>query len=225
MDTENNRQAVTTQDQQQQNKSGRPSKYDAETVDRLLNALGDGLNIKQSCRAAGIGETTLARWREKHPEIAPLLMKAREQARQKALAGIKSAGESGDWRAWAKFLEMSYPEYRQPNTKVEVRTAAQAGEVQVICNEATRQAMIQAREKLLRDGPKRLPQPEQPRSEPGHIGGTKGLGDEKQPGMGQAIAQPGATFNLGWESMGIDMEAWEAELHGCYLVREQDSNE
>lgn len=35
------------------NKGGRPTKYEPETVDRLLAALADGLTQKQACIASG----------------------------------------------------------------------------------------------------------------------------------------------------------------------------
>jgi len=59
--------------------------------------------------AAGISEATLGRWREEHTELEPRLLEAREQARQKALAGIKAAGEAGDWRALEAFLSLPSP--------------------------------------------------------------------------------------------------------------------
>ena len=46
---------------------GRPTKYERETVDRLIAALADGLTQKQACIASGICENTLANWREQHP--------------------------------------------------------------------------------------------------------------------------------------------------------------
>jgi len=54
-----------------------------------LAALANGLNQKQACLACGIGESTLRDWREKYPELEQRLAEAREQARQKALAGIQ----------------------------------------------------------------------------------------------------------------------------------------
>jgi hypothetical protein len=111
--------------------------------------MSDGLTVKQACRVAGIGETTLGRWKSEHPDLVPQLEQAREQTRQDALASIKKAGEA-DWRAKKAFLELSYPEYRQPNTKVEVNTAAQAGDIQVVCTGEQRRAMIEARERFLK---------------------------------------------------------------------------
>ena len=127
-------------------KGGRPSKYTPETVDRLLAALADGLTQKQACAACGICEKTLANWREQYPELEPQMAEARETARQKALAGIKAAGEAGDWRALEAFLRLSFPEYRQPSTKVEVNATAQAG---VVVNDEEREKLIAMRNKAL----------------------------------------------------------------------------
>jgi len=128
-------------------KGGRATKYGPETVDRLLAALADGLTQKQACIASGICENTLAAWREKHPELEPRLAQAREQARQKALAVIKTAANNGDWRAAAEFLRLSFQnDYRQTNTKVEVNTNAQAAGI--VCTEEQRQRIIALREQL-----------------------------------------------------------------------------
>lgn len=100
MNAQNNESTVL---EQQDGKAGRPTKYEPKTVERLLATLSDGLTIKQACLAAGIGQSTLSDWLERHPELEAQLAEAREQARQKALAGVKAAGEAGDWRARAKF--------------------------------------------------------------------------------------------------------------------------
>ena len=76
------------------------------------------------CRR-GIGVTTLAEWREKHPEIEQRIDEARELARQKALRAIKTAGEK-DWRANAEWLRLTFPaDYRGNGNKVEVQQAVQ----------------------------------------------------------------------------------------------------
>jgi hypothetical protein len=130
-----------------QGRVGRPSKYEPETVERLLGALADGLTQKQACLAAGIGETTLGTWREKYPELETRMSEARENARRKALAGIKAAGEAGDWRAWESFLRMSFAaDYRkESNTSVEVNQTVQQA---VVCNEKRRAELIEQRRRL-----------------------------------------------------------------------------
>jgi len=64
-------------------KAGRPTKYEPETVGRLLVALADGLTIKQGCLAAGIGQSTLSDWLERHPELEVQLAEVRESARDR----------------------------------------------------------------------------------------------------------------------------------------------
>jgi hypothetical protein len=132
----------------EKDKGGRPTLYTPETVDRLLAGLADGLNKEQSCKAAGIGVSTLSDWLERHPELEPQLAEAREQARQKALSGIKAAGEGGDWRAWESFLKHSFPaDYRQgSNIKVEATANASSG---VVLSEQERARLIELRGRLL----------------------------------------------------------------------------
>src|SRR5262245_24183458 len=127
---------------------GRPTKYEPETVGRLSAALADGLTIKQACLAARIRQSTRSAWRERHPELEAQLAEARETARRKALAGIRAAGEAGDWRALEAFLRLSFPaDYRKADTQVNVTATAQQG--QVVCTEEQRQRLIALREKLL----------------------------------------------------------------------------
>ena len=107
---------------QQGSKGGRPTLYKPETVGELLAALRAGITHKQACLACGIGQRTLAGWRRKHRELVPQMEAARETARQKALEGIKTAGDK-DWRALAEWLKLTFPEYRQ-NSSINVSAGA-----------------------------------------------------------------------------------------------------
>jgi hypothetical protein len=50
---------------------------------------------------------------------------AREEARQKALEGIKAAGERGDWRALEAFLKLSFQhDYRKSDLRSHARPRA-----------------------------------------------------------------------------------------------------
>ena len=81
--------------------------------------------IKGACVVAGIGVTTLAEWREKHPEIEQRIDEARELARQQALQRIKAAGEK-DWRTHAEWLRLTFPgDYRDNANEVEVQQSVQ----------------------------------------------------------------------------------------------------
>jgi hypothetical protein len=66
------------------------------------------LTQKQACMASGIYENTLSAWRKEYPELEPQMEIAREEARKKALKGIKTAGEK-DWRALAEWLKLTFP--------------------------------------------------------------------------------------------------------------------
>jgi hypothetical protein len=130
---------------------GRPTKYEPKTVDRLLAALADGLTIKQGCLAAGIGQSTLSDWLERHPELEAQLVEARETARRKALAGIRAAGEAGDWRALEAFLRMSFPADYRRDASISVSATASAQQAGVVCTEEQRQRLLELRERLLAD--------------------------------------------------------------------------
>jgi len=87
------------------------------------------MSIKSACVVAGIGVTTLADWREEHPELEDRLAESREFARQKALQAIKAAGEK-DWRAHAEWLRLSFPgDYRGNANKIQVSATAQASSI------------------------------------------------------------------------------------------------
>lgn len=105
---------------------GRPTKFNEETIARLCAAVADGLSIKSACVVAAIGVTTLAEWRQEHPELEERMTEARELARQKALQTIWLAGDK-DWRARAEWLRLTFPaDYRGLTSKLEVSATAQA---------------------------------------------------------------------------------------------------
>jgi hypothetical protein len=144
MNTENNEPIVVDQ----HGKAGRPTKYEPDTVGRLLAGLADGLPIKSTCIIAGIGVSTLADWREKYPKLEERMAEAREVARQKMLQRIKRAAKD-DWRAAAEWLRLTFPaDYRRAsNTSVEVNTAVQTA---VVCDEKRRMELIAQRERILK---------------------------------------------------------------------------
>jgi hypothetical protein len=146
----NNNEATATE--QERDKGGRPSKYQPGTVTCLLKALANGLTLKQACIVSSISETTLSRWRMEHPELVPQLERAREQTRQDALASILKAGEH-DWRAKKAFLELSYQEYRQAGTKIDINNQQAQDDIKIVVTPQQRRAMIQARAELLGDAP------------------------------------------------------------------------
>jgi hypothetical protein len=73
---------------------------------------------------------------------------AREEARQKALEGIKSAGEK-DWRALAEWLKLTFPEHR---SGYNINVSATAGAA-VQVTDVERAKLIAMRERALSHGP------------------------------------------------------------------------
>ena len=148
------------------NKGGRPTLYTAETVDRLLAGLADGLNITQACAACGISPRTLIDWRERYPDLEPRLTEARETARRKVLAMIKSIGEeTNDWRALDTWLQRSFPaDYRRDSNVSVTATANAAGAQQVVITPEKRAELQERLARLqaqmaIEDGPASKPAP------------------------------------------------------------------
>jgi hypothetical protein len=121
-----------------------PTKYTAQTLDTLLEAIADGLTISQACKAARISRQCHDNWRDRFPEFAEALEQAREDSRRKALAIIKQAALNGDYNAAVQFLRFSFhPDYSKPGTNVQVTATA------LVCDEPTRERLIQLNRKLL----------------------------------------------------------------------------
>jgi hypothetical protein len=88
---------------------------------------------------------------------------AREEARQKASEGIRTAGEK-DWRELSEWLKLTFPEYRQGNS-INVTATANAQQAPVVVTEEQWQRLVDVftnRSKTLREmknalalGPKR----------------------------------------------------------------------
>jgi hypothetical protein len=84
---------------------GRPTKYNQETVEAILQALRDGNTRKDSCSVAGISEETFSQWRKRYPEFLDSIEKAEGKAAFHAVNVVRSAMDSGVWQAAAWWLE------------------------------------------------------------------------------------------------------------------------
>jgi hypothetical protein len=91
------------------------TKYNKAIVDKICGYIADGLNLKQSCQAALVSESSVLLWRKTYPDFAEKIEAAREQMRSKILAKIKAAGKD-DWRALAEYLRLAFAEYRYGNS-------------------------------------------------------------------------------------------------------------
>jgi len=134
-------------DESNESRVGRPTKYSEETVERLCDALADGMPIKSACIVAGIGVTTLNEWRDKYPEIEERMSQARERFREKALQTIKKAIDNDDWRAAVAALKLVFPEYRD-STKLDVTATANISSF--VLTEERRLKLIECRQRALR---------------------------------------------------------------------------
>jgi hypothetical protein len=138
-DNKNNEQVVRPK------KGGRVTLYPPKKAELLIKALRAGLTHKQACLACGIARQTLTNWCEKYPDFESRVEAAREEARQNALESIKRAGKE-DWKALAQWLRLAFPEYRTERATVNVSSHNQT---LVLCDEETRQQIIEMRRKLL----------------------------------------------------------------------------
>jgi hypothetical protein len=92
------------------------------------SAPGSRWNASQSCLVAGIGETTLSRWRKEHSELEPRFDQGRETARMRALVRIRAAGEK-DRRASEAWLRLSFPADYRGEANVRISATANAQQV------------------------------------------------------------------------------------------------
>jgi hypothetical protein len=150
-ETDRKRVSAVIESTEPENKGGRPTKYEPATVDRILAAIADGLNLKQACIASGICQNTLATWREKYPELEQRFSEAREQARQKALAGIRAAGEAGDWRALEAFLRMSFPADYRRDSNINVSATAGVQQSSFVISAETAERLQERHKRLLEE--------------------------------------------------------------------------
>jgi hypothetical protein len=90
-----------------------------------------------------LSESTLSDWRERYPELEPRLIEAREAARRKVLATIKSIGEeTNDWRALDTWLQRSFPADYRKDASINVSATANAQQAQgVVLTEEKRRVL------------------------------------------------------------------------------------
>lgn len=113
------------------NPGGRPTKFNEERAERLLQAVRGGNYLETAARYAGISYMTLRRWvlKADDPDAPPeyvefrdALEKARADAEVASLAKIQKASSEGAWQAAAWYLERSWPDRwgRRDTNRVEL---------------------------------------------------------------------------------------------------------
>lgn len=121
---------------------GRPSAFNQERAERLINAVRAGNYYATAAAYAGISYSTLRRWILKSEDAdAPpeyiafreALEKARADAEVAALAKIQKASNEGAWQAAAWYLERSHPDRwgKREQNRLEI-TGEGGGPVRVV---------------------------------------------------------------------------------------------
>lgn len=83
----------------------RPSKYTAERVEKIVDALAAGNTRKTAARLAGIDQGTLENWVQRYSDFSAAIEKAEADAEASHVANIVKAATSGSWTASAWWLE------------------------------------------------------------------------------------------------------------------------
>jgi len=86
------------------------SKYTPERVKRVLEAISAGTARCHAAAYGGIDHDTLNNWEKRYPEFKTQVLEAESRAVVAAVVHIRKAGQDGDWRADAWWLERRYPE-------------------------------------------------------------------------------------------------------------------
>ena len=98
---------------------GAPSQLgDADILQQLLAAIGDGLSYESACKCAGISPRTIYNWKQRAEAQEPAaiafvqaLEKAESEVERKAVRNTLRAGELPQfWAANMTYLERKYPE-------------------------------------------------------------------------------------------------------------------
>ena len=92
-------------------RTGRPRKYNPSTVRKICRGIAAGLPFKLAAAHAGITGNTLTQWRREFPDFDEKVEQAIAAGIKSRLNQIKKAGDEGDWKASAWWLEHVCPEH------------------------------------------------------------------------------------------------------------------
>jgi hypothetical protein len=94
-------------------KRGRPAGYAPKIIDMMCEQIRRfGLSDSAAAEQVGMSTSTVSRWKQLYPEIAPKLQQARQEIRIHHLEIIQKAAEAENgrgWRASAWILERLFP--------------------------------------------------------------------------------------------------------------------
>ena len=98
---------------------GRPTVFNQEIADRVIEGVSRGLTMKNAASYGGISYSTLNRWRRRGEDsneddefcqFWKRLERAKGEAALRLLNCVNSAAESGEWKAATWILERRYPD-------------------------------------------------------------------------------------------------------------------
>jgi len=99
---------------------GRPTKRTPATVRKICRGIAEGLPFKFAAVAAGVSEETFCKWRAEFADFNEAVQQAVASGITKRLKQIKRAGDEGDWKAAAWWLEHVVPsEYAKSRIELE----------------------------------------------------------------------------------------------------------
>lgn len=118
--------------------TGRPTKFTEQTVNRILEAIRNGLSYRHAVQAAGISYDTFLRWMEKGEnarsgkfrEFFDQVKKAEAEGAERNMKLIQEAAETKDWKAAAWILERRHPDDYGEKRKVDANLN-HSGEVNI----------------------------------------------------------------------------------------------
>lgn len=90
--------------------AGRKSKYTPEVVERITQAIRNGMTYELACQYAGISHETFYRWMNEKAEFSAAVKEAEGAGAMTWLEAIQKAADRGEWTAAAWKLERRYPQ-------------------------------------------------------------------------------------------------------------------
>lgn len=131
---------------------GRPTAFNPDRAERLVNAIRGGAYLKQAAEHAGISYNTMRRWliKAQGPDATEELIafakeveKANADAEVAAVAKIRQIGNEGNWQALAWWLERRHPERwaKTDQARIELVGAGESSRTQINGVDLTRQGI------------------------------------------------------------------------------------
>jgi hypothetical protein len=91
----------------------------ADVQKMIVDAVRDGVPLTVVAKVLGVSKQSPYNWVRSYPNLRRRVMKLRLERVQGAARNIKSAGEAGEWRADAWWLERSHPDEFGATARVE----------------------------------------------------------------------------------------------------------